>query len=131
MIFLRMKKVVILLLLMMPFTNVSAQNERHSNVVETFVKDFNVNDFEKIFQSFSPKMQRAHSKKYYFDFFSKLKKDNGNLLLLELLEYQENSSNQSRATFDGNFENDILTVKISVDGQNKISGLYFKKKILI
>ena len=126
-----MKKVVILLLLMMPFTNVSAQNERHSNVVETFVKDFNDNDFEKIFQSFSPKMQRAHSKKYYFDFFSKLKKDNGNLLLLELLEYQENSSNQSRATFDGNFENDILTVKISVDGQNKISGLYFKKKILI
>ena len=126
-----MKKVVILLLLMMPFTNVSAQNERHSNVVETFVKDFNVNDFEKIFQSFSPKMQRAHSKKYYFDFFSKLKKDNGNLLLLELLEYQENSSNQSRATFDGNFENDILTVKISVDGQKKISGLYFKKKILI
>jgi len=126
-----MKKVVILLLFMMPFTNVSAQNERHSNVVETFVKDFNVNDFEKIFQSFSPKMQRAHSKKYYFDFFSKLKKDNGNLLLLELLEYQENSSNQSRATFDGNFENDILTVKISVDGQKKISGLYFKKKILI
>jgi hypothetical protein len=126
-----MKKVVILLLFMMPFTNVSAQNERHSNVVETFVKDFNVNDFEKIFQSFSPKMQRAHSKKYYFDFFSKLKKDNGNLLLLELLEYQENSSNQSRAAFDGNFENDILTVKISVDGQKKISGLYFKKKILI
>ena len=126
-----MKKVVILLLFMMPFTNVSAQNEKHTNVVDTFVKDFNDNDFEKIFQSFSPKMQRAHSKKYYFDFFSKLKKDNGNLLLLELLEYQENSSNQSRATFDGNFENDILTVKISVDGQNKISGLYFKKKILI
>lgn len=126
-----MKKVVILLLFMMPFTNVSAQNEKHTNVVDTFVKDFNDNDFEKRFQSFSPKMQRAHSKKHYFDFFSKLKKDNGNLLLLELLEYQENSSNQSRATFDGNFENDILTVKISVDGQNKISGLYFKKKILI
>jgi hypothetical protein len=126
-----MKKIFILLLFMIPFTKVLAQNENHTKVVETFVKDFNANDFEKIFQSFSPKLQRAHSKKQYFIFFSKVKKDNGNLLNLELIEYQENSSNQSRATFDGNFENNILTVKISVDGQNKISGLYIKKKILI
>ncbi len=115
----------------MPFSNVFSQNEKHTKVVETFVKDLNANDFEKIFQSFSPKMQRARSKKEFFTFFSKVKNDNGNLLNLDLIEYQENSSNQSRATYDGNFENDILTVKISVDGQNKISGLYIKKKILI
>lgn len=114
----------------MPFSNVSSQNEKHTKVVDTFVKDFNANEFEKIFQSFSPKMQRARSKKQFFIFFSKVKKDNGNLLNLDLIEYQENSSDHSRATYDGNFENDILTVKISVDGQNKISGLYIERKIL-
>lgn len=126
-----MKKIVFLLLLVLLFINASAQSEIHKNVVDTFIIDFNNNNFEKIFQSFSPKMQKAHSKKYYLTFLSKLKKEDGNLLILEILEYQENEPKQSRATYDGNFENDILTVKISIDKQNKISGLYFKKKNLI
>src|SRR5690606_1931338 len=123
-----MKNIFLLLLLVTGIASSVAQSDRHNVVVQNLILRLNSNDFEGIYQSFSPRMQKAHSKKYYFDFFSKLKKNHGNLLELELLQYPENDKKQSRAIYDGTFERDILTVRITIDSKNKIIGLYFKIK---
>lgn len=109
-----------------------AQNIKHNNAVNSFISNFNNIDYEGIYQSFSPKMQNARSKEHYFNFFSKVKKHSGSIILLELINYQENTQNKSRAEYIAAFENENLTIKITINADGKIIGLYIlRDKIYI
>ncbi len=123
-----MKTFVILLFVSFNFSIVSAQNEVHKKAVENFILQFNNSDFEGIYNSFSPRMQQSRTKTYFFNFFTNVKKHSGALLKMELLEYTENKVQTSRGTYDGNFETELSTVRITVDIRGKITGLYIKRK---
>ena len=122
-------KTMILLFLLSP-VNVTglAQNDIHKQTVDTLLKQLNDNNFEEIYQSFSPKMQQFRTKKYFFQFFSKLKIEQGTLLFLELYDYRSNSRNMSTGIYNGQFEIGRSRVTVTVDSQGKITGLYFKKE---
>lgn len=110
----------------------SAQNEIHKKVTDSFILNYNNNDFEMIFNSFSTKMQNSRPKNYFLNLFNKVKSDYGNLLFLELTDYQENSQKKSRGKYDGHFEAGNLQIKITVDQKGEIIGLYIlKDKILL
>ena len=126
-----MKKIFCVLLFILNVPTVSSQNEIHKKAVENFIIQFNNNDFEGIYQSFSPSMQKSRTKKHFFDFLSRVKRNSGALLKLELLEYIENKVKTARGTYDGNFETAFATVRITVDIRGKITGLYIKRKDLI
>lgn len=125
-----MKKLFLLLFFLSNVIVGQAQNQMQKNAIESFIIDYNNNNFEKIFQSFSSKMQNARSKKYYFDFFSRIKKDRGSLLSTELGNYSE-SKQKSKAQYIGNFQYGSCIIKISMNNQNEIIGLYIVKENLL
>ena len=98
----------------------SAQNEIHKKVTDSFILNYNNNDFEMIFNSFSTKMQNSRPKNYFLNLFNKVKSDYGNLLFLELTDYQENSQKKSRGKYDGHFETGNLQIKITVDQKGRL-----------
>lgn len=127
-----MKKIFNVLFLVFNVSLVFTQNEKHIKAVDTFIMNFNNNNYEEIYQSFSPRMQSARTKQYYFNFFATVKKTSGAILFLELLKYSENSHNKSKGEYNGTLENENVTIKITVDAVGKIIGLYIlRDKLLI
>lgn len=107
-----------------------AQNEIHQKTVDVFIMDFNSGDFEHIYQTFSPEMKKARTKKYYLDFFSKGKKSQGKILNLELVGYLEKSG-KTRGNYNGSFESGHSFVRITTNAQGEITGFYIKKNTLL
>lgn len=126
-----MVKTLTIFLLLFNLSFLFAQNEKHIKVVDTFIMNFNGNNYEEIYQSFSPRMQSARTKQYYFNFFAKVKNTSGAILFLELLKYSENSHNKSRAEYNATLENENVTIKITVDTVGKIIGLYILRNKLL
>ncbi len=127
-----MKKVLFVLFLLVCFNFCFSQNEIHKSATNTFVQNFNSYNFESIFHSFSEKMQKAKTKEYFLDFFSRIRNENGAILNLEILKYKENKQNTTQGIYDSQNENGELTIKITIDKTGQIVGLYiFKKKIYI
>lgn len=127
-----MKKGFLFLLLLFSFIGPAAfaQNEVHKKAVDVFIKDFNNSDFEHIYQTFSPEMKNARTRKYYFDFFTRGKKSQGNILQLELIRYMEKSG-KTRGYYDGRFEFGSTMIRITTNAQGEITGLYLKKNTLL
>ena len=75
-------------------------------------------------------MKKARTKKQYFDFFSRVKKERGSLLSTELTNYQE-SNQKSKAQYIGNFEYGSCIITISLNNQNEIIGFYIVKENLM
>jgi hypothetical protein len=126
-----MKTFVIVLFVSFNYAIISAQNQVHKKTVENFALQFNNNDFDGIYNTFSPTMQQSRTKTYFFNFFTNIKKHNGALLKMEILDYTENKVRTSRGTYDGNFESELSTIRITVDSRVKITGFYIKRKNLI
>ena len=122
-----MKKFAFFIILWFTITTSFAQNEIHKKVTDSFILNFNNNDFELIFNSFSTKMQNSRPKNYFLNLFNRVKKEYGNLLFLELTDYQENSQMKSRGKYDGHFEAGKLQIKITVNQKGEIIGLYILK----
>ena len=122
-----MKKILLLLFLLVNLNIGFAQNQMQKNAIESFSLHYNNNDFEQIYQSFSAKMKSVHSKKYYFDFFKNVKKSQGSLLSTELIDYRENNQKKSRAIYDGTFDYGSGTIKITMNQQSEVIGLYVIK----
>jgi len=123
------KNLLLLLLLLINLTTAAAQNQRHKAVVDRFVSDFNDSDFETIYKSFSARMQNSKPKKYFFDIFSRVRTQDGRILSLDLLSYRENSLNRSQAKYNAHCETGNISIKITIDDQGQIIGLYIKKAI--
>lgn len=119
-----MKKVILLLF----FINAAfAQNETHQKVVNTFIMDFNVHDYEKIYQSFSPKLQKSRTKKYFFDIFERVQQENGTIQNLDLITYRENSKKTSQGKYNAIMENGTLSIEITINREGIITGIYIRK----
>ena len=125
-----MKKIFVLLFFVGNTLIGLAQNQMQQNAIKSFTVNYNNNDFEKIYASFSTRMKNARTKEQYFDFFSRVKKERGSLRSTELTNYQENNQ-KSRAQYLGNFEYGSGIVKISMNAQNEIIGLYILKEKLL
>ena len=126
-----MKKVCFFIILWFTITTSFAQNEIHKKVTDSFILNYNNNDFEMIFNSFSTKMQNSRPKNYFLNLFNRVKKEYGNLLFLELTDYQENSQMKSRGNYDGHFEVGNLQIKITVNQKGEIIGLYILKNKIV
>lgn len=126
-----MKKIFFLIILWLNVTTSFAQNEIHKKVTDTFIQNYNNNNFDMIFNSFSTKMQNSRPKNYFHNFFNKVKNENGNLLFLELTDYQENSQKKSRGKYNGHFEAGNLQIKITVNQAGEIIGLYILKDKIV
>ena len=100
------------------------------NAIKSFTVNYNNNDFEKIYDSFSAKMKKARTKKQYFDFFSRVKNERGALRSTELTNIQEHNQ-KSRAQYIANFEYGSGIIKISMNAQNEMIGLYILKENLL
>ncbi|MFT3795632.1 DUF3887 domain-containing protein [Flavobacterium sp.] len=124
-----MKK-VLLILFLFSSTAALAQNEIHQKTVGVFINDFNIGDFEHIYQTFSAAMKKHRTKQHYFDFFTRVKTDSGKILSLELLKYRDKSGN-SRGNYNGSFEFGNASVQISVNEKGEIIGIYIKKNTIL
>jgi hypothetical protein len=125
-----MKKIFVLLFFLGNIVVGLAQNQMQQYAITSFTINYNNNDFEKIYASFSEKMKKARTKKQYFDFFSRIKKDRGNLLSTDLTHYQE-TNKKSKAQYIGNFDYGSGIIRISMNAQNEIIGFYIVKENLM
>jgi hypothetical protein len=123
-----MKRLFILLFLLNNLTFGFAQNEIHQKTIDTFISNFNQENFEAIFNQYSAKM-----KKYVLDkrnsktkFFEMVKSHSGKINFLQLLELKE-TPNYTYYRYNGTFENENLSVEFYIDKLGVITGLYIRK----
>ena len=125
-----MKNIFVLLVFFGNMVVGLAQNQMQQNAIASFTANYNNNDFEKIYASFSVKMKKARTKKQYFAFFCRVKNERGALRSTELTNYQENNL-KSKAQYIGNFDFGSGIIKISMNAQNEIIGFYILKENLM
>lgn len=116
-----MKKLFSFLLLFFVTSLMLAQNRNTEKVFDTFRNHYNAGKFDDIFKQFSPEMQQAMPLETTKQFFSGLKNQMGAIENSEFKIYDQNY-----ALYKVKFEKMILAVNISVDHQDKISGLLVK-----
>ncbi|WP_329804940.1 DUF3887 domain-containing protein [Flavobacterium facile] len=123
-----MKKIFVILFLICTSSFLFAQNEIHQKTIDTFITNFNQENFEAIFNQYSAKMQ-----KYVLDkrnsktkFFEMVKSHSGKINFLQLLELKE-KPNYTYYRYNGTFENENLSVELYIDKLGVITGLYIRK----
>lgn len=117
-----MKRLILTLLLIMISTSLFAQNENYKIVMDKLINNYNADQYDKIFNDFSAEMQQALPLKKTKQFFSGLKAKAGKIESTAFLNEQQGDY----ALYKTKSEKMELTVKISLDRQNHISGLLFK-----
>jgi CubicO group peptidase (beta-lactamase class C family) len=100
-----------------------AQHQRFAAVLDTFQANYNSGDYDKIFESFSPEMQQNLPLKQTLTFLSGLKMQAGNFQQAKMIEFEEEGG---YASFRTTFEKEVLSVVLSLNPQNEISGLLIK-----
>ena len=100
-----------------------AQKEKatYKTVADSFEANYNADNFEAIFASFSPEMQAALPLDKTTDFLSGLKQQAGRIIKREFVKYE-----QTYASYKTSFERALFAVNISVDKNSKINGLFVK-----
>lgn len=116
-------KRTLLILIVNCLTNVlSAQTENYKNAIDNFQANYNAENYDKIFNSFSPEMQEALSLESNRQFLTGLKAQVGRILNKEFV----NDEGGTGAIYKTQFERAVLGIYITLDGQNKIAGLLIK-----
>ena len=118
-----MKNIILLTLTLI--VNISfAQTEKLTNktVTESFVKNYNSDNYEAIFSMFAEVMQKALPIDKTNDFLKGLKSQAGNISNREFLKYE----NGTYASYKTTFERAVFNLNISIDDKSKINGLFIK-----
>ena len=123
-----MKKLFVILFLICNSTFLFAQNEMHQKTIDTFISNFNQENFEAIFNQYSVKMQKyvLDKRKSKTSFFEMVKSHSGKINFLQLLELKE-KPNYTYYRYNGTFENENLSVEFYIDKLGVITGLYIRK----
>lgn len=118
-----MNKIATFLTLMLLTTFAFGQTEKanYKIVSDNFEKNYNVNNYEGIFATFSLEMQNNLPLEKTIEFLKGLKSQAGNITKREFINYE-----QTYATYKTNFERALFGLKISVDSNSKINGLSVK-----
>jgi CubicO group peptidase (beta-lactamase class C family) len=117
-----MKNKIFLMLISILFINASyAQTEKPQNraVSQTFVENYNKDNFAAIFAMFDTSMQAALPLDTASEFLTGLKSQVGEINKYEFVNYQ----NGTTATYKTEFDKAILSLKISINADSKINGL--------
>ena len=121
-----MKKKLILVLTFITISNVFAQTEKatYKTVAEEFENNYNQENFENIFNSFSPEMKTFLPIDKTIEFLTGLKNQSGKIVKREFVKYQ-----LSYASYKTTFEIGVFSLNISIDEKSKINGLFIKPYI--
>jgi murein DD-endopeptidase MepM/ murein hydrolase activator NlpD len=118
-----MKKTLITILLS-TFINIAfGQTEKidSKTVADSFESNYNTDNFDAIFSSFSTEMQNALPLDKTKEFLTGLKTQAGKITKRQFVKYE-----QTYASYKTNFERALFSVNISVDNNSKINGLFVK-----
>jgi hypothetical protein len=115
-----MKKYIatILFATFMSFAFGQTETSSYKNIADTFEKNYNADNFDAIFSSFSKEMQSALPLKKTKEFFTGLKTQAGKIIKREFVKYKS-----TYAIYKTQFNKTIFAVNISVDNDAKINGL--------
>ena len=118
-----MKRILIFLVLTVLTNFAFGQTEKvlYKTVIDSFELNYNRDNFDAIFLSFSPEMQNALPLDKTKEFLTELKQQAGKITKREFLKYE-----QTYASYKTNFERSLFVVNISVDNNSKINGLFVK-----
>lgn len=118
-----MIKNLILVLTFITISNVFAQTEKatYKTVADEFENNYNQENFENIFNSFSAEMKTFLPINKTVEFLTGLKNQSGKIVKREFVKYQS-----SYASYKTTFERGIFTLNISIDEKSKINGLFIK-----
>ncbi|MBM3418059.1 MAG: M23 family metallopeptidase [Bacteroidetes bacterium] len=111
-------------ILLTTFINLAfGQTEKiaNKNVADSFEANYNSDNFEAIFSSFSTEMQNALPLDKTKEFLTGLKTQAGKITKRQFVKYE-----QTYASYKTNFERALFAVNISVDNSSKINGLFVK-----
>jgi hypothetical protein len=117
-----MKKALVLLILSLCPSLVFSINTKYQEVYSNLVENYNSENIENIFNSFSLDMQNALPLEEAKLFFSSLHLEAGKIKNGTFLEYE----NQRFAVFKTEFDNGVFSINISIDENNLINGFYIK-----
>ena len=117
-----MKKTLQILLMFIPFVGFAqSEKETSKQVSAAFESYYNDNEFQKIFDLFSPVMQSALPIEQTTDFLTGLKRQAGNIQQRDFVGYE-----QTYASYKTIFERAVFALNISLDQNAKINGLSVK-----
>lgn len=97
------------------------EKETDKKVSAEFEKYYNSNEYQKIFDLFSPEMKSALPIEQTTDFLNGLKTQAGKIEKREFVKYE-----QTYASYKTTFERTVFAVNISLDNNGKINGLFVK-----
>ena len=97
------------------------EKETAKKVSAEFEKYYNSNEYQKIFDLFSPEMKSALPIEQTTDFLKGLKTQAGKIEKREFVKYE-----QTYASYKTTFERIVFAVNISLDNNGKINGLFVK-----
>lgn len=118
----RPRKMLLLLIFFFISNGLLAQSEPYKNAISQFQKMYNEGAYEKIFESFSPEMQQALPLDKANPFFAGLKAQVGKMQSTQFLQ----NGQETYASYKVHFEKMAMTLNLSLDGNNKINGLFIK-----
>ncbi len=118
-----MKNIVLIIFILAANTSFG-QTEKPANkmAIESFVENYNSDNYEGVFSMFSPEMKRALPFDKTVEFLSGLKTREGKISNWQFSNYV----NGSYASYKTEFERAVWSINISLDDQSKINGLFVK-----
>ena len=117
-----MKKVYLFLLILIPILGFGqTEKEIDKKISAEFQKHYNSDEFQKIFDLFSPEMKSALPIEQTTDFLKGLKSEVGKINKREFVKHE-----QTYASYKTTFERAIFALNISLDNDAKINGLFVK-----
>lgn len=118
-----MKNIILIILtLIVNLSFAQAEKSTNKTITESFVKNYNSNNYEIIFSMFAEVMQKALPINKTTEFLTGLKTQAGSITNREFLKYE----NGSFASYKTTFERAVFVLNISVGDDSKINGLLVK-----
>lgn len=119
-----LRKILALLTLVLIANFALAQKEQpaYKAVADSFEKNYNAENIDAIFSSFSPEMQKDLPLDKAKAFFKNLQQQGGKMISRTFVKYE-----QSFASYKTKFEKGLYAVNISVDANSRINGFYVKR----
>ncbi len=113
-----MKSIIITLLLLSNL--VCAESSVHKKLMSQLVEHYNASEYQKIFALYSDEMKIALPLTKSTAFFTRLKNEDGEIKAVEFFE----SLGKASSIYKTQFSNSVLSIRLTSDKGENISGLY-------
>ncbi len=113
-----MKSILITLLLLSNL--VYAESSAHKKLMSQLVEHYNASEYQKIFSLYSDKMKSALPLTKSTAFFTRLKNEDGEIKSVAYFE----SLGKASSIYKTQFSNSVLSIRLTSDKNENISGLY-------